>query len=56
MAPSIASQDQSSPIRASYSSSPRAQRVTNTPAEVHSWNRRCAELLEQMPVAFRAFH
>ena len=56
IAPSIASQDQSSPFSASYSCSPRAQRVTNTPAAVHSWKRRWAEELEQMPVAFRAFH
>jgi hypothetical protein len=26
------------------------------PASVHSWNRRCAEDDEQIPVAFSAFH
>ena len=55
MAPSIASHSQSNPFNSSYSSRPRAHRVTNTPAEVHSWNRRWAEELEQMPVIFRAF-
>src|SRR3954469_21246246 len=33
-----------------------AHRLTKTPAAVHSWKRRWAEELEQMPVAFRAFH
>ena len=56
IAPSIASQSQSSPFNSSYSWSPWAQRVTKTPAAVHSWNRRWAEELEQIPVAFRAFH
>ena len=30
--------------------------ASNTPASAHSWNRRCADLLEQMPVALSAFH
>jgi len=30
--------------------------VTKTPAAVHSWKRRWAAELEQIPVAFRAFH
>jgi len=49
-------QDQSMPRSTSYSLRPMAHRLRNTPAAVHSWNRRCAEELEQMPVAFNAFH
>src|SRR4051812_11354331 len=33
-----------------------AQRLTKTPAAVHSWNRRWAEEWEQMPVASNAPH
>src|SRR5262249_38184691 len=56
IAPSIAVHPQSSPFNSSYSPSPRAQRLTKTPAAVHSWNRRWADELEQIPVAFRPFH
>ena len=56
IAPSIASHSQSSPFNSSYSSSPRAQRFTKTPAAVHSWKRRWAEEWEQMPVASNAPH
>lgn len=56
IAPSIDSHAQSSPTSSSYAARPRAQSRRNTPAATHSWKRRCAELLEQMPVAFSAFH
>src|SRR3954467_14563872 len=56
IAPSIASHSQSSPFNSSYSPTPWAQRVTDTPASVHSGKRRWAEELEQIPVTFRAFH
>ncbi len=44
------------PFKASYSASPKAQICSNTRAAVHSWNRRWADELEQIPVAFNAFH
>src|SRR3954452_21340624 len=47
IAPSGAVHRQSSPFNSPYSSTPRAQRLPNPPAAVHSWNRRCAEELEQ---------
>ena len=56
MAPSAASQAQSIPTTASYSSSPWRQISWKTPACSHSWKRRCAELDEQIPVALSAFH
>ena len=56
IAPSAASQAQSIPTTLSYSSSPCRQISWNTPACSHSWKRRCAELDEQIPVAFKAFH
>jgi hypothetical protein len=56
IAPSAASHDQSIPTTWSYSNSPCRQISANTPARSHSWNRRCAELDEQIPVAFNAFH
>jgi hypothetical protein len=56
IAPSIESQSQSRPLTRSYSKRPTFHRFKNTPAAVHSWNRRCAELEEQIPVALSAFH
>jgi hypothetical protein len=56
MAPSIACHRHPIPSSPSYSVSPSRQSREKTPASAHSWNRRWAELLEQMPVAFRAFH
>ena len=56
IAPSAASQAQSIPTTRSYSSSPCRQISWKTPARSHSWKRRCAELDEQIPVAFKAFH
>jgi hypothetical protein len=56
IAPSAASHDQSMPTTWSYSNNPCRQISANTPARSHSWNRRCAELDEQIPVAFNAFH
>lgn len=56
MAPSIACHRHSIPLSPSYSVSPNCQSLWKTPALTHSWKRRWAELLEQMPVAFRAFH
>ena len=50
IAPSIASHSQSIPFSSSYASSPR-QSSQNTPASVHSWKRRWAEL--KRPVAQR---
>jgi hypothetical protein len=35
---------------------PCRQNSSNRPAPAHSWKRRCAELEEQIPVAFSAFH
>jgi hypothetical protein len=56
MAPSIASHSQSIPCKASYATRPLFHSARKTPASVHSWKRRWAELLEQMPVSFSAFH
>jgi hypothetical protein len=56
IAPSMASHSQSMPCKASYFPRPCLQRVSKIPATVHSWKRRWAELLEQWPVSFRAFH
>jgi len=56
IAPSIASHDQSMSSSASSASNPKRQNSSNTPAWAHSWNRRCAELLERIPVALNAFH
>src|SRR5215211_7033639 len=56
MAPSIASHSQSIPFKASYAPRPLCHSARKTPASVHSWKRRWAELLEQMPVSFSAFH
>jgi hypothetical protein len=56
IAPSAASHAQSIPTTWSYSNNPCLQISANTPACSHSWNRRCAELDEQIPVAFNAFH
>ena len=56
MAPSIESQLQSIPSTLSYAKRPRCQNSQNTPASVHSMNRRCADELLQMPVALSAFH
>ncbi len=44
------------PCRASYSTRPCSHKATKTSASVHSWKRRWAELLEQMPVSFSACH
>lgn len=54
--PSIDNQDQSMPSRCSQASKPFCQKRSKTPASRHSWKRRCAELDEHIPVAFRAFH
>jgi hypothetical protein len=54
--PSIDTHDQSIPLSSSYAINPAFQKASNTPAFVHSINRRWAELLEQIPVAFNAFH
>jgi hypothetical protein len=56
MHPSIASHRQSSPFSASYSCKPCSQSFSKTPAWAHSWKRRWAELLEQIPVADSAPH
>jgi hypothetical protein len=56
MAPSIDSQLQSRPTNSSYPSSAFLHAISNTPAFVHSRNRRWADELEQIPVAFSAFH
>ena len=56
MAPSRACHRQPSFLRRSYSIKPICHSFRKTPALVHSWNHRCAEELEQMPVAFKAFH
>ena len=56
IAPSAASQAQSIPTTRSYSMRPWRQISWKTPACSHSWKRRWAELEEQMPVTFKAFH
>ena len=56
IAPSIDSQDQSIPLSPSYRVSPKRQSDSNTPASVHSRNRRYAELHVHMPVTSKAFH
>ena len=56
IAPSIACHRRSIPLSASYSVSPSAHRSWKTPAAFHSWKRRWAEELEQIPVALSAFH
>ncbi len=56
VAPSIACHNQSSPLSPSSSARLIGQRSWKTPAAFHSWNRRWAEELEQMPVALSAFH
>jgi len=55
-APSTDSHSHSIPFSSSYASSPWRQNSANTPASVHSWKRRWAELEEQIPVALSAFH
>jgi hypothetical protein len=54
IAPSSASQDQSIYHNAAAFNKPCIQNSSNTPASTHSWKRRWAELLEQMPVPFKA--
>src|SRR5262245_52996172 len=56
MAPSIASHAQSIPFKASSATRPLFQSARQTPAAVHAWKRRWAELLEQRPVSCSAFH
>lgn len=56
MHPSIETQSQSIPFSLSYARRPNSHIFSNTPASVHSWNRRCAEDDEQIPVLFNAFH
>src|ERR687888_422447 len=56
IAPSIEQKLQSMPFNSSYRSRHLFQSFLNTPASFHSWNLRWAELEEQIPVAFRAFH
>src|SRR5262245_40008760 len=56
IAPSIASHSQSMPFKASYSTRPLCHNARKTPAAVHSWKRRWAELLEQRSVSCSAFH
>jgi hypothetical protein len=56
MAPSMLNHDQFNPFRSSYNSNPIFHNFSNTPAARHSWKRRCAVELEQMPLAFREFH
>ena len=56
MAPSKHSQDQSISCNAAAYNNPCCQNSSKTPAFVHSWKRRCAELLEQIPVPLSAFH
>ena len=56
IAPSILCHDQFSPFNSSYTSNPLCHGFRNTPACVHSLNRRWAVELEQIPVALNAFH
>lgn len=56
MQTSIDNHDQSRPSRCSQASKPFCQKRSKIPASRHSWKRRCAELDEHIPVAFRAFH
>jgi hypothetical protein len=56
IAPSIDCQNQSIPFNSSYSARPFRHSFKNTPALVHAWNRKWAVELEQIPVAFNAFH
>lgn len=56
IAPSSASQLQSMPWNSLYPSDPMRQKVANTPASIHSRNRRYADEHEQMPVPSSAFH
>lgn len=56
MQPSIDSHDQSMSSRCLQSSNPFCQKRSKTPALHHSWKRRCAELDEYIPVAFRGAH
>lgn len=56
MAPSSDNHDQSMSSKACAASNPKRQNSSNTPASSHSRNRRYAEVLEHIPVAFRAFH
>jgi hypothetical protein len=56
IAPSIACQAHSIPFNSSYSNKPCRHISRKTPAAPHSWKRRWALLLEQIAVAFRAFH
>src|SRR5262245_27103316 len=56
IAPSIASQAQSIPCKASYSTKPCSHKATKTSASTHSWKRRWAALLEQSFVLFSACH
>jgi hypothetical protein len=55
-ASSIASQAQSIPCRASYSTMPYSHKATKTSASVHACKRRWADRLEQMPVSCGACH
>jgi hypothetical protein len=56
IAPSILSHDQSSFFSSSNTSKPLFHSFSKTPAARHSWKRRWAVELEQIPVAFKAFH
>lgn len=54
--PSIESHDQSIESCCSLASKPFCHNRSKTPASRYSWKRRWAELDEQIPVAFSAFH
>ena len=56
MAPSMASQVQSMPLKASYSAKPACQKRKKKPSFTHAWKRSCAVELEQRLVAESAFH
>jgi hypothetical protein len=55
MAPSMASPAQSIPCKALHAARPRFHNSRKTSASAHSWKRRWAELLDQIPASFRAF-
>jgi len=56
IAPSIDCQRHSMPMNSSYASSAFTHACSNTRASVHSMKRRWADELEQIAVAFSAFH
>ena len=56
MAPSILTQVQSMPLKASYSANPTCQKRKKKPSSTHAWKRSCAVEEAQSPVALSAFH